>query len=305
MSQNIILTSENLTNKDRGNNRLEYIFPQDVTFEKGDKVALSTINLYYSWFNISEKTYGNNFFQYKWFNNVDGQVTDIFDVVVPDGYYTIDTLYEYFQTVMVANGHYLELISGGTFMYFIEIKVNSTYYASSVRLSTVSTTYNFGNGNVAITDQVKVPSTWVIPDGIFVAPELIIPSNNNFGKLLGFQSGQTLQVPAGTSTQLTHSHLSTTAPNMNPSSSFIVTCSLVDNPLAVPNNIIFSFSLGSEPFGGSVIPFNSTEMLYSYIKPGKYRSVVLQIYDQEFRPLQIRDPTMLMNLSFILAPREE
>jgi hypothetical protein len=301
MASTIILNKSNITNLDRGNNRLEYSFPRSVEFNEGDEVALSNLNIYYSWFNISEAN-NNNFFQYTWFNNTNGDVTDIHDVIIDDGYYSVNTLYEYFQKVMVSNGHYLEMKNGSNYLYFIEILTNSTYYSVELKLSSVSTTYDFGGSEPEpITDYVKNPTTWAIPS-TFKSPSIIIPSNNKFGELLGFMSG-TVQIPPEYDIQYQYSTLNNIVPNMEVSSSFYVTCSLVDNEFSTPNNVLFSFSLGTQPFGTMLSPI--TELIYSKIKPGIYNKIVIEIYDQDFNKLNVIDPNMLISLSIKQAKKKE
>jgi len=67
MSSNIILNKSNISNLNQGNNSLVYEFPSDIQFKNTDSIAISSLNLYYSWFNITTKN-NNNFFQYKFFN---------------------------------------------------------------------------------------------------------------------------------------------------------------------------------------------------------------------------------------------
>jgi len=303
MSSTVTMNKSNITTKN--NNRLEYEFPRSVKFEKGDEIALSGLHMYYSWFNISEAN-NNNFFQYTWFNDNDGDTTDIHDVIIDDGHYSIHTLYEYFQKVMVSNGHYLELKTGGQYMYFIEILTNQTYYSVECKLSSLSDQYDFndGNGLQDITNVVKNPDPdiWKIPP-TFKSPSIIIPSNNKFGELLGFNPGTVQIPPAHDGTQFQYSILNDFTPNMSPQSSFIVTCSLVDNEYSVPNNTLFSFTIGEIPFGGSVSPV--TELIYSKIKEGNYKKIVIEFYDQDYNKMNILDPNMLISLAIKQKDREE
>ena len=293
MSSNIVLNKLNITNS--GNNSLVYKFPNTVKFEEGDQVAISHLNLYYSWFNITKK-YNNNMFQYKWWD-VDGNLTDVRTVLIPDGFYSVSTLYEYVQKTLVDNKHYL-VTDTGDFVYFIEFLTNSTYYAVEIRLSSLSEQY-------IIDQNLQYPSNagWVAPkntlDGSttiihYATPHVIIPSNNSFGALLGFKA-QTIYETTDISDQF--SFLNDSATNMNPSSSFIVTCSLVDNPLGIPNNIIYSFALNSVAFGDMIN--TSTDVLYSKIKAGSYNEFRINIQDQDFNQLQILDPNLLIVLSII------
>lgn len=299
MSSNIIINKNNIVNLNNGNNKLVYNFPKDIQFREEDTISISHLNIYLSWFNISAK-YNNNFFQYKWFNNTDGNPDEIFDVNIEDGFYSINTLNEYILNIMTKRGHYLETTDRKNYIYFIELTTNSTYYSSSFRISSVSEMYDFGGieGLEPITNVVIPPSSWKIPSD-FQMPEIIIPSNNNFGELLGFNKGQTLTKDVSQDlTNQTYSFLSDFAPNMMPSSSYIVTCNLVDNELGIPNNILYAFTVPNNTGFGDLITSNG-DVIYSKIKQGIYRHIELSIYDQEFRPLNIQDPNMLINLSVI------
>lgn len=295
MSSNIILNKQNITNQ--GNNKLKYNFPNTVTFGKNDKIAISHLSIFYSWFNISAKN-KNNFFQYKWWD-MNGDLTVIVPVTIKDGYYTVDTLYEFLQGVMVSNGHYLETLPVGgniSYIYFIEFLTNATYYSIETRLSSVSTQMDFGTGLKAYTDFCQVPTTWAVPS-TFQTPQVIFPSNNNFKDLMGFE-GTIAQDTTGDTTNKKYSFLNTSVPTMEPSSSFIITCSLVTNDFGIPNNIIHSFTIPKGvSFGDSINPVN--EVVYSKIKEGTYKDLTLSIYDQNFDELQILDNNMLITLSIV------
>lgn len=296
MSSNIILNKNHIVNLNQGNNRLRYDFPRDIEFKEGDTLALSNLHIYLSWFNISAK-YNNNRIQYKWFNNTDGTPDELYEIVIPDGFYSIATLNEYFISIQTSRGHYLETLDGKNHIYFIELTTNSTYYSTSFRLSSLSDEYDFGEGLQPVTDVCQSPTGWVLPS-TFQAPEVIIPSNNNLGELLGFNAQTLRQDTTGEITNKTYSFLSNYAPNMMPSSSYIITCNLVDNEMGIPNNILYSFTVPNNTgFGDLISPHN--DLVYSKIKPGIYRHIELQIYDQEFRNLNINDANMLINLSIL------
>jgi len=296
MSQNIILNKSHIVNIGNGNNHLRYELPRSITFGEEDNVALSNLNIYFSWFNITAKN-NNNFFQYKWFNNVNGDVDDIHDITIPDGFYSIEVLNEILLSVMASRGHMLETIDGSNFIYFFELRINTTYYSTSIKLSSLSDQYDFndGNGLRPITDVVKTPSTWTLPVGEFKSPEIIIPSNNNFGSLLGF-SGTISMDTSTDSTNRSETFLNTTVPNMMPSSSYILTCNLVSNEMSIPDNVFFSFTIPNNVGFGDIISPN-LDLVHSKIKPGVYNHIEVRIYDQNFVPLQIKDPDMLLNLA--------
>jgi hypothetical protein len=301
MAANIIINSSNITND--LNSKFEYDFPRDVKFGKDDKLAISHLNVYYSWFNISEE-YNNNKFSYKWWDMA-GDLVDIFDVDIPSGMYSVNSLYEYLQKIMVQNGHFLASTDGKSYYYFIELLTNSTYYSIEFRLSSVGQIMDFKNGNGSTNFQsanpavVAAPTTWTVPANGYETPQIIIPSNSNFGKLIGFKP-QTIQETSPDQTvNKQYSFLNDLVPNMNPSSSFIVTCNLIDNSdFSIPNDILYSFTIPNNVGFGDLITLN-TDLVYSKIKQGSYKKIVLTIKDQDFNDMKIIDSNMLIVLSVL------
>lgn len=287
MSANIILNKNNINNS--FNSELRYEFNKPHTFQKGDTIALSHINLFYSWFNITSY-YNNNKFQYVWWDN-NGLLTDIVDVVIPDGYYSVNTLNEYLQSQMVKNNHYLT--NGSNNIYFIEFLTNSTYYSTEIRLSSLKNLEEFG-------DNVVLPpnATWTLP-AQYQTPKVNILSNNNFDKYLGFNSGsifEDLTVEPTTAGQ--YSFLNNFTPTIDVSNSYIITCNMVENNLSVPNNVLTSFATPNGVGIGDLISLNS-DVIYSKIKEGTYKEIIIKIYDQDFNLLRIKDNNMLFVLSVL------
>lgn len=294
MSSNIILNKNHIFGNN--NNKLEYVFPQPISFnsEKDKpKIALSQLHIYNSWYNVNSSMYNNHKFSYKWWD-MNGDLTETHDVLLPNGSYSVADIYEFLQKTMFDRGHCLISIDGSKVMYLIEIVTNSTYYAIEIRMSSISTTLD----GSPYTDSWQVPSSWTIPS-TYQTPELIFSSNSSFQKLLGFKS-QTMYkdlTVQPTSNQI-YSFLSDDgAPAISPSSSYLVTCSMCENKYSVPNNILTSFT--SSVAFGDMISIGSADTIYSHIKSGTYQSVTIELYDQNFVPLQILDKDMLIILSIV------
>ena len=189
---------------DGQNNQLVYRFPNSVKF-KDSYIAVSQVNMYYSWLNISAAI-GNNQFSYTFWDGNAG-VTPIvfqrFDMVIPDGLYEISALNSFLQSQMIANGTYL--IDGNLQnVYPIEIQVNPTAYAVQIN------TYSFPNPGVVIgipspDPQIAgtlptgytAPANWIggftglvpnLPQQAFNA-QLILPAS--FASVCGYVAGFT------------------------------------------------------------------------------------------------------------------
>ena len=123
MGKTIILTTAKLE-ENSNNTKLVYNFPSGGYSFKNDMIALQSVYQYFSIFNITSD-YGNNSFSYTWFDEIEYSIT------IPDGYYEISDLNSYFQSIMIANTHYMTN-SAGQFIYFLEFIVNTSRYAVQV-----------------------------------------------------------------------------------------------------------------------------------------------------------------------------
>jgi hypothetical protein len=284
----LILNSANIVDG-TNNSILSYEFAGgNINLKKGQKVALANLQMYYSTFNITT-SYGNTTYSYKW---VDG-IT--YQVVMPNGFYDIPAINNYLHFTMVQNKHYL-VNTSGQFVYLIEFSINASQYAVQVDCFGVSVALAATNGWT-----LPAGATWVLPTNFIVAELIIL--NNAFKLIIGFEPGtypnaviagvppaQT-QTPTYTSTQ---SFTSTSTPQVTPLSSYILTCSLINNNYAVPNNLIYSFA----PVGtiGEQFTIAPNQYVFIDVLPAQYNRFNVQFIDQNFRPVQIEDPNMVIQL---------
>ena len=120
----IVLNRSNIESSNGYNNQFVYKFPTTVNF-KDDFVAVSSVSLYYSWYNISEAL-GNNRFSYNWADSGTNNY-QTYNVVIPDGLYEIADINAFLQSVFIANGHYLVNATSQN-VYYAEVVVNSSRY---------------------------------------------------------------------------------------------------------------------------------------------------------------------------------
>ena len=291
----LILNSANIL-QGTNNSILSYEFiGGNINLKKGQKVALASLQMYYSTFNITVLN-NNNAFAYVW---VDGGT---YTVLVPDGFYDINALNNYLHFTMVQNKHYL-VDAVGNFVYFITLGINTTQYAVEVNCFGISVAVAAANVWV-----LPAGATWVLPNN-FIVPELGV-GLNNFGLVIGFAPGfypnaliagvppAQVQNPAYTSDQ---QFLSTFTPQVSPVASFILTCSLINNNYAVPNNLIYSFA----PTGtiGEQFTVAPNQYVFIDVLPAQYNRFQVSFIDQSFRPVAIQDPNMTIML--IISDPEE
>jgi len=166
----LILNSSNIV-KNSGNGIFEYKFPAGaIVIKQGQKLALASLQTYYSNFNITDR-YDNNKFSYIW---IDGSVVNI---VIPDSFLDVNGINNYLHFIMIQNKHYY-LTSGGDFVYLLTISINPSQYA--VEINSFQTSVSIASSN---SWSIPVGATWVNPTNP-INPSITII--NNFGLLLGF-----------------------------------------------------------------------------------------------------------------------
>ena len=314
--RNFILNSSNIV-PNSNNSKLIYQFSGGgITIKKGQRVALASVQMYYSTYNISAAQ-GNNVFNYTWFDGTNNVVT------IPDGFYDADGLNNFLRFTMLANNHYLSITLTGEIVYFLAISTNSTFYSIQLDCFIMNTTL-FAPG----TYSVPAGATWVIPTGAASPCPMFEILNNGFQYIVGFAVGYYpqgnpqppnppaavpygtttygaaptyIQAPAYTTNQAFISKDSGLVPQITPLSSFILTCSLVNNNYAVPNNLLYSFA----PDGAFGSQFTIAPNQYVFIdaNDGLYTAFELRFTDQNGFPVAIQDPNYVIMI--IIADRNE
>ena len=306
----LILNSSNIV-PNSNNSVFRYVFPAgNVEFVKGDKLALASIQMYYSTFNLTAEQ-GNNAFKYVWVDGLE------YDVIFPDGFYDATSINEYLHQVQLINKHYLIENSNGNFVWFNTIGVNASTYTIEINCYNMnSTLYPIGVGTTDYT--FPAGATWVVPTANIVPMIRIL--SNNFRYVIGYNSGyyptgtgnpavsapitgvppaQT-QSPTYTSIQ---SFSSAFVPQITPLSSYTLTCSLINNNYAVPNTLLYSFS----PQGSFGAQFTLAPNQYSFldIQVGQYNGFNLQFTDQNNLPVAIQDPNIVILLIVLSADEQK
>ena len=218
----LIINSSNVV-ANTNNSVYQYNFPGgNVQFVKGQKLALGSIQMYYSTFNITAAQ-GNNQFSYIW---VDGREITI---TVTDGFYDISTLNNFLHFVMLQQGHYL-LDTAGNYYYFITMVVNTATYQIEVNCFPMSlTTYPIATYTVGAhttstitTSSPTSPVSWSRPTASITPMFRVLA--NNFRNIVGLAAGYYPQGQTGyASTVPTTSLAQATITNTNPATAFSIT----------------------------------------------------------------------------------
>ena len=133
--------------------------------------------------------------------------------------------------------------------------------------------------------------TWDYPTAR-TCPQVIINSTNNFKSLIGFEAGT---FPA-TSSNTFQTYMSTSAPTLSPVSSLVLTCSLCQQDLSTPDNILYCFTAGQTIFGDT-IAMTPSALSFCNIREGSYNFIDLTLVDQNLNAMNIKDGQMIIMLT--------
>ncbi|GMF34558.1 unnamed protein product [Phytophthora fragariaefolia] len=206
------------------NNQFKYSFPASATF-KDVEVAVQSISMYNSQFNIDSVAYGNNTFKVE---VLTAATVLVISITLKDGIYSYTDINRMIQTARINAGAYL-IDSNGNNVFFIQLIENSTYYAAQVDVyptPTVIGSYTAPPTGVYSSGGSGLPTTARVP-------RLII-DNSKFGEVIGYSSGQ---YPSSSST-VAASFLSDLSPQVNPVSAYVVRFSLINNSFTAPPDIL-------------------------------------------------------------------
>jgi hypothetical protein len=279
----IVLNSTNLVGSD--NNKFVYKFPNSINM-KNNSIAISSISQYFSVFNITS-TYNNNSFSYVWF---DGET---YSVDIPNGYYSLSDINEYLEYTMILNSHYM-LDSSGDAVYFLSMEINQTYYGVQLYSYQLDTTIQSANSYT-----LPSTATWTVPT-VATNPQFYFPSNN-FYEIVGFSQDYYFPTNSTGYTQ-TETIVSPNSPQITPYSSFLISCSMVNNEAVIPNNIIFSYTFGDTVFGSlyfNPVPYPA----FNDIQDGNYTQFIVNILDQNYNNVVFQDSNTVI-LLLIKGPKD-
>lgn len=300
----IVLNSTNVV-QDGENNKLVYKFPNSVNL-KDKYVAVSSISMYYSWFNITS-AFQNNYFTYTW---TSGSTTTTYTILIPDGAYNISTINNLIQYNCIANKTYWINDSTGNYVYPFEFILDSSRYA--VEINTYMIPIATPTGYSTPTDFVGWPS----------APQnsvITIPAKLNIilGYTAGFQTFANVntyvllptphwEMPSFNNTKYqsrnglgTISYISTIAPNVQPNNNVLFSLSGINNPYTQPSSIIYSMN-PSVNFG-ELITVTPPNFMWNKFIDGTYNELRLTLLGTDLRPLIINDS----NMTILLTIREK
>lgn len=298
----IVLNSSNLI-QDGQNNKLIYRFPNSVNLTN-KYIAVSSVTMYYSWFNVSSAL-GNNKFTYTW---TAGTTVLTYTITIPDGIYEIAGINDLAQFQMIANGTYW---SNGTYNYYpFDIIINPSRYAVQLNTYLIPTAAPVGT---TVPPAPKDPTTGALVTPVWptVRQNPIVTFPSNFNNLVGYtanfassnnyDNGFTPSTPTKTTNFATKSslgtvsYLSNKAPQVQPNSSVYLSISNINNPYSQPSSIIYSIT--PNVAAGTVIQDRPPNFMWNKLIDGTYNQLLLSFLGTDLQPLIINDPSMTILLT--------
>lgn len=291
MSNTLVLNSNNVIGTN--NSTYEYKFIQGAFKAKNNEIAVSSLTIPYSWFNIS------SFYNNKTFSLTFPYLatTTTLNITLPDGFYTVTDLNNYIQLQCINNGLYL--INSGQYVYFIDLATNYTYYSNQFIFTLVPTAL------VGAYAAYSLPpfGFWSATAGnglptVSTTPYVTLASVGSIGDIIGFTSGT---YPTGPYTT-NQSSSSNKIPNATAVNGLILRCNLINNSIAMPSDIADSFPINST--FGTNITYTPSFPKFVSIKDGTYNSMIITLVDQNYNTIIARDPNILITLSIRQVSKE-
>ena len=283
MSFTLVLNSTNVTSSST-NTTFKYNFINGGFQLKNMEMCVSSITLPYSFYNVS--SYYNN----RTFSLIfpKGATTQTISVTLPEGFYTVTDINSYIQQICLDNGAYL-IDSTGNYVYYQQLVYNSTYYSVQLLLYPVPTTlptgYSYASAGTLYTSSANLPTT-------SYTPQLVLSSAGSISTIIGFVSGATYPSTQSTTNQ---SILSTLTPVGSTVNSIIMQCSLVNNPVTTPSDILDSLPIHNSTFGSNITYEPSFEKFIS-LSDGTFNNFTFSFRDQNLNEIYARDPNVSITL---------
>ena len=277
MTLNLVLNSNNVVSGSN-NSRYSYSFIGNTNINILDEaeMCISNITIPYSWFNFT-KAYGNNKFTFQ-FPQLGTSIVLV--LTIPDGFYTIDDINALFQQFCINNGLYL-INSSGQYVYYMVFMYNPATYGIQLICSLVPLTLPSG---------WTAPVGWVFPTGVSRCPQLVLQSSDGtFNKMIGFEYG-TYPV----SNFANYNVVSTLVPVGSIVNSLICRCSLVNNNVGFPSDVLDTIPITST-FGAN-INYSPPALKYVKMSSGNYQKLEILFVDQNLNSINILDSNVCISL---------
>ena len=283
MSNQIVLNSSHYSTSD---GEFRFRFPIQQTFHRGDSVAVQSISLFNSFFNISTST--GNIVQIDFPSGADGNWVSSGPVTIPDGFYDASGFHSKLQQICYDNKFYTDS-TGGKVEYYVGMGTSTTQYANFL------TTFS-----IPLTAVPPSGASWSQLTGTQRSPRVYF--GKGVGPLYGFVGDSSLSTHYGYTEETTLTTYSVQVPQVNPFNSVVLRSDLIhNNGLAFPTNFLYSIGLNNG--FGELVTSPQHEPLYNEIQPGTYTDFTIKLYENTLKPLVLLDENVTIVLSIVKQTR--
>lgn len=260
----------NQTNAVKGSSSKFQVKLPTPIFLSNKSSALTYLGIYYSWRNITQKL-GNNSFKYQ----LNGST---YDVIIPDGFYSIYDINAFLEYTMSQNGHYL-VDEDDNNVYFLSLNANLIYYQVSFVCKPIPT---------------ALPLKHTNPKGLNLSgltPQFIF-DNDGFNKLLGIDSGT---YPTLANTTIKKTFNSQNIAQISPVTTVLVGSNLSNNQHNNVNRTVF-FQFTPNASYGSYMTYQPSYPIFFDSNNGYYDTINLEFYDQNGNALDMIDTNVTASI---------
>jgi hypothetical protein len=267
-SNNVVAGSNNTT--------YQYKFSRNMMIKDEAEMAISSVTIPYSWYNITAR-YANNIVAI-YFPVTFGSAP--LSITFDDGFYTVTDINARIQQECIKEGFYL-INASGQYVYYLTLLYNPTTYGVQLICQPVPTSLPAG---------WSAPANWNGYPPTPTTPNLII-TNAEFGKLIGFTTGT---YPSSVSFPTYYNVLNTFTPVGSNINNLIVRSSLVDNEIGFPTDIVDSLAITSS-FGEN-INYVPPVLKWVKISAGIYQYFNITFVDQNLNSIYALDNNVCITL---------
>jgi hypothetical protein len=265
-SSNIIISEGQALTINASQGTFDYRFPYAYPSSGEEKLALQSLALYLSWFNVTANFNNTTGLSYIWSDGV------TYPVVFPPGFYTLAQLNQYLQFVMTQNGHYLTN-SAGVQVFYLSFVTNQIYYTVTLTATPVPT---------------SLPAGWTAPVGFVypattVTPQMVV-GETNWGLLIGYSAGSYPPVPSAT----VMNYNSSFTPQATPITQVMVLCDWSNDSRFSYNPSVIASFVPTVAFG-EMISFSPPVLTWYAVARRVYNGMKISLVDQNYRPLSLND----------------
>jgi hypothetical protein len=287
----VTITKDNLISSDPYKSTYIYEFPRGTIHLKDHEISIIQANVWNSIYTVTT-LFDNNTFQYK-FPTSTGMAGP-YNVVLPDGTYTIAQLNDFLYYTFIQNNHYL-INGSGDYVIYAEFLSNPTKNLIQLITYPVPTALPLGYS-------LPVGATWALPLAS-LTPEIVIFTPDDvtktlqFGNLIGFAGGTYPPAPSS----VIYTILGTKQDNLYPITSLNIEIDIANNELVIPHNQIYSFPIDQD-FGKLITSQSFSDMIWVPIKAGDYNSFVMRFMDQSGNRIYFRDTSNTITVGIRRKP---